>query len=189
LNSSDEYQVQARTYEYLGLDWVDQRSVHSALIMGLKPSTKYLIKVFYNNQFWTNAIYKTLSDDPTVPLRMINAGDSGYTRPAIELTKIIATLKPDVYFIGGDVAYDDNMPACAYTWDYYLKLYGSLTSTIGYLMPIVLTVGNHDVGLFLILPTALRSQRQFLNNEDHSSYQQTSYILLSHFRKHAICFA
>lgn len=115
--------------------------------MGLKPSTKYLIRVFYNNQFWTNAIYKTLSDDPTVPIRMINAGDSGYTKPAIELTKIIATLKPDVYFIGGDIAYDDNMPACAYTWDYYLKLYGSLTSTIGYLMPIVLTVGNHDVGL------------------------------------------
>lgn len=115
--------------------------------MGLKPSTKYLIRVFYNNRFWTNAIYKTLSDDPKVPVRMINAGDSGYTRPAIVLTKIIATLKPDVFFIGGDIAYDDNMPACAYTWDYYLKLYGSLTSTIGYMMPLVLTVGNHDVGL------------------------------------------
>lgn len=57
------------------------------------------------------------------------------------------TLKPDVYFIGGDIAYDDNMPACAYTWDYYLKLYESLTTKLGYLMPIVLTVGNHDVGL------------------------------------------
>jgi hypothetical protein len=115
--------------------------------MNLKPNTKYLIKVFYDNQFWTNAIYKTLPDDPSVPLKMINAGDSGYTEPAIKLTKIIATLKPDVFFIGGDIAYDDNMPACVYTWDYYLKLYGSLTTTVGYLMPLVLTVGNHDVGL------------------------------------------
>lgn len=60
---------------------------------------------------------------------------------------LIATLKPDIYFIGGDIAYDDNMPACAYTWDYYLRLYESLTTSIGHLMPIVLTVGNHDVGL------------------------------------------
>lgn len=49
--------------------------------------------------------------------------------------------------MGGDIAYDDNMPACAYTWDYFLGMYGKLTTTLGYLMPIVSTVGNHDVGL------------------------------------------
>jgi hypothetical protein len=78
---------------------------------------------------------------------MINAGDSGYTKSAVELTKIVATLKPDVFFIGGDIAYDDNLPACMFTWDYYLGMYGSLTTSIGYMMPIVLGVGNHDVGL------------------------------------------
>ena len=49
--------------------------------------------------------------------------------------------------MGGDVAYDDNMPACAYTWDYFLGMYGRLTATLGYLMPIVVSIGNHDVGL------------------------------------------
>jgi len=78
---------------------------------------------------------------------MLNAGDSGYTPAAVNLTKIAATLKPDVFFMGGDIAYDDNMPACAYTWDYFLGMYGRLTATLGYLMPIVATVGNHDVGL------------------------------------------
>ncbi len=115
--------------------------------MGLKPDTEYLTKVHYNNQFWTNAIYRTLPDNNSRPIRMINAGDSGYTRAAINLTKIAATLKPDVFIIGGDIAYDDNMPACAYTWDYFLGMYGQLTATLGYLMPIISVVGNHDVGL------------------------------------------
>jgi hypothetical protein len=113
----------------------------------LKSNTKYLIKVFYQGKYWINPTYKTLPDDPSTPVRMINAGDSGYTDAAIKLSKIVATLNPDIFFIGGDIAYDDNMPSCAYTWDYFLTMYGRITTTIGYLMPIVLTVGNHDVGL------------------------------------------
>lgn len=81
------------------------------------------------------------------PIRMINGGDSGYTMASINMSKIASTLKPDLFIIGGDIAYDDNMPACAYTWDSYLGMYGKLTATLGYLMPIVAVVGNHDVGL------------------------------------------
>lgn len=78
---------------------------------------------------------------------MINAGDSGYTVESINNSILVSQLKPDIFFMGGDVAYDDNMPSCAYTWDFFLRMYGRMTSTIGYLMPLVLTVGNHDVGL------------------------------------------
>jgi hypothetical protein len=53
------------------------------LIRNLEPSTKYLIKAFYAGQFWGVSTYKTLSNDPNVPIRMINAGDSGYTKHAI----------------------------------------------------------------------------------------------------------
>ena len=139
--------VETTSFDYHGLQWKASRRVHSALILNLKPNTKYLTIVSYNDRNWTNAIYKTLPNDPSTPVRMINAGDSGYTKSSIELSKIVATLNPDVFFIGGDIAYDDNMPACAYTWDYFLGMYGRITATLGYLMPIVLTVGNHDVGL------------------------------------------
>lgn len=121
--------------------------VHSALIYGLKPNTKYLTKIFYDNQYWTNGIYKTLPSDPSTPIRMINAGDSGYTEGAVNLSKIVATLNPDIFFMGGDIAYDDNMPACSYTWDSFLGMYGKITATLGYMMPILVTVGNHDAGL------------------------------------------
>lgn len=49
--------------------------------------------------------------------------------------------------MGGDVAYDDNIPACSFTWDQFLGMYGRITATLGYMMPIVITVGNHDAGL------------------------------------------
>ena len=49
--------------------------------------------------------------------------------------------------MGGDVAYDDNMAACSYTWDHFLGMYGRITATLGYLMPIVLSPGNHDIGV------------------------------------------
>jgi hypothetical protein len=49
--------------------------------------------------------------------------------------------------MGGDIAYDNNIPACSYTWDYFLNMYGQITATLGYMMPIVTTVGNHDAGL------------------------------------------
>ncbi len=78
---------------------------------------------------------------------MINGGDSGYNEAALNLSKLVASMKPDIFFMGGDIAYDDNMPACSYTWDHFLGMYGRITTTVGYLMPIVSTVGNHDVGL------------------------------------------
>jgi phosphodiesterase/alkaline phosphatase D-like protein len=121
--------VSAKLFEYHGLEPIARRNVHTALITGLKSNTKYLTKVYYDNQFWTNAIYKTLpSEKDNVPIRMINAGDSGNTAAALNLSKIVSTLKPDIFFMGGDIAYDDNMPACAYTWDYFLNMYEKICS-------------------------------------------------------------
>lgn len=47
-----------------------------------------MIKIFYENRFWAISTYKTFSSDPAIPIKMINAGDSGYTKPAIALTKV-----------------------------------------------------------------------------------------------------
>lgn len=121
--------------------------MHSVLIKDLKPNTKYLLKVKYDNQFYVNAIYKTLPSDPKVPVRMLNAGDSGYTHASHNLSKLVVQYHPDIFFMGGDVAYDNNIPACAYTWDFFLSMIEGISNELGYIMPIVLTVGNHDVGL------------------------------------------
>jgi len=78
---------------------------------------------------------------------MINAGDAGNTEPARNFNKLVATLKPDIFFMGGDIAYDDAFETCYYTWDFYLSDLEKTFKTLGYLLPMVWTVGNHDVGL------------------------------------------
>jgi radical SAM superfamily enzyme YgiQ (UPF0313 family) len=80
------------------------------------------LKIKYDNQFYVNSIYKTLPSDPKVPVVMVNGGDSGYTHAAYNLSNIVARYKPDIIFIGGDVAYDNNIPACAYTWDFFIGM-------------------------------------------------------------------
>jgi phosphodiesterase/alkaline phosphatase D-like protein len=117
------------------------------LIDNLKPNTKYLLKVKYDNQFYVNAIYKTLPADPSVPVVMINGGDSGYTFASHNLSKIVVDYKPDIFFIGGDVAYDNNIPACAYTWDFFISMIEGISNEVGHVVPLVLALGNHDAGL------------------------------------------
>ena len=78
---------------------------------------------------------------------MINGGDSGYTRAAYNLSKLVVTYKPDIIFIGGDVAYDNNIPACSYTWDFFIGMIEQISNEVGYIVPLALALGNHDAGL------------------------------------------
>lgn len=55
--------------------------------------------------------------------------------------------KPDIIFMGGDVAYDNNIPACSYTWDFFLNMIEGISNEVGYVVPLALALGNHDAGL------------------------------------------
>ena len=78
---------------------------------------------------------------------MINAGDSGTTPIAKFFNRMLPSLKPDIFFVGGDIAYDDNFGGCYFTWDFYISELEQVFEELGYIFPIVLAVGNHDVGL------------------------------------------
>ena len=71
---------------------------------------------------------------------MINAGDSGTTAPAKMFNRMLPGFKPDIFFVGGDIAYDDNFAACYYTWDFYLDEIELIYDTLGYMFPVVQTV-------------------------------------------------
>lgn len=47
--------------------------------------------------------------------------------------------------IGGDVAYDDAMSTCYYSWDTFLSMFDNLNNKLGRLIPMITAVGNHDV--------------------------------------------
>lgn len=76
----------------------------------------------------------------------MSGGDVGTSQNAKEVWQQVPA-DTDVIFIGGDIAYDNNMPACFFTWDLFLGDYDAMSQRVGRIVPIVLAIGNHDVGL------------------------------------------
>lgn len=48
--------------------------------------------------------------------------------------------------IGGDVAYDNGMAYCYYSWDLFLKTFEEEFNEINRIIPFIFSPGNHDVG-------------------------------------------
>ena len=65
---------------------------------------------------------------------------------AVKLTSYLVDYDPHVILIGGDIAYDDGMDTCFYSWDNFYNIFEDLNRNVSRIVPIVLTVGNHDVG-------------------------------------------
>jgi hypothetical protein len=80
-------------------------------------------------------------------LVFFNISDAGSTTPAKFFNNLLAKLNPDLLFVGGDNAYDDNMNSCYYTWDWYFWELEASFAKLGYMFPVIWAVGNHDVGL------------------------------------------
>jgi hypothetical protein len=51
-----------------------------------------------------------------------------------------------VIIIGGDVVYDDGMKNCYYSWDTFYDLFDILNNKLNRIVPMIMTIGNHDVG-------------------------------------------
>lgn len=65
---------------------------------------------------------------------------------AITLTSYLVKYNPHVLLIGGDIAYDDGMSTCFYSWDNFYDIFEGLNRNLTRIVPMVLTIGNHDVG-------------------------------------------
>ncbi|CAD8101932.1 unnamed protein product [Paramecium primaurelia] len=78
---------------------------------------------------------------------IIDGGDSGYTETSIQIWKAMESLPQiDAINIGGDVAYDNGFIQCTTCWDKFLDLYENLCKQKGKLIPLIFSIGNHDVG-------------------------------------------
>lgn len=78
---------------------------------------------------------------------IVFGGDFGYSDNGLNLLKQISSYNPDVILVGGDVAYDNAILHCFYSWDLMLSAFENAILPMGRLVAIVVAVGNHDVGL------------------------------------------
>jgi predicted MPP superfamily phosphohydrolase len=78
---------------------------------------------------------------------MAVGGDVAMTKDGLTLINYFADYDPDLILLGGDIAYDNGYRSCYYSWDNFYDMFDSINKKLNRIVPIVLSVGNHDVGL------------------------------------------
>lgn len=160
----------AKRFDVLKIEQNGQRFIHSAYLGNLTADTLYEISIVYTANETEHLsekhdfvpmeyhaqlggylavieYYRTLPDaNSNKPLTIVMGGDAGYNNVSATIAKQAAAYKPDVIVISGDVAYDNGLQTCYYVWDQFLNMFQPVNNQKGSLVPLVLGVGNHDVG-------------------------------------------
>ena len=142
-NVVSSYYVSPSDYDTIG-----DRNIHNVLLSNLIPETDYIIEIYYDGQSQYRANYTTLpSEDSQSSYNLVYGGDMGVSNAALNIADILEEKDPMAIIFGGDLAYDDGEPYCYYTMDIALDtLQEAIFNPMERLVPIILAVGNHDVG-------------------------------------------
>lgn len=124
-----------------------QRNVYSTLFTNLAPNTMYKIEISDSKGLvlkWAN--YKTVPGADAAELKMAVGGDLGMTKEGKQMTSYLLNFSPDIIILGGDTVYDDAMRSCFNSWDQFYLMFDEINKKLNRIVPIIMTVGNHDVG-------------------------------------------
>jgi hypothetical protein len=121
--------------------------VHSAFLYDLAPNTEYYFEIYYNNAVQGSGKYLTLpSSKLERNILIASGGDVGTSHNAFNMTNVMSNYPLDVVLIGGDLGYDNGMRSCYYSVDLFIKMFENLNKQVGRVVPMMVSVGNHDVG-------------------------------------------
>jgi len=130
----------------LDYDTKGRRAMHTALLKFDHPNTMYYLEINYDGQVQWSGLYKTLPADGNTTVNVVMGGDVGTSLFAQTMTSNFLPHNPSVIFVGGDAAYDNGMATCWYNWDLFIKMFEDLSNSMKVLVPVIVGVGNHDVG-------------------------------------------
>lgn len=88
----------------------EKRQIYSAIIPGLQPKQDYILKI--SEPSWSGAsdIYRYSNFDPK-RMTIVLGGDIGNNKVVSEMSRnTVVPAKPDLIVLGGDIAYDNNVP-------------------------------------------------------------------------------
>lgn len=123
------------------------RTVHTIELTGLKP------KQDYEFCFWPSAKvfkFRTMPSDLKQPVRFVTGGDVYHERAWMDnMNKLAARFDPAFVVFGGDLAYacdGSDKPDKMERWDAYFDSWKKCAVTEdGRLIPMIVTIGNHEV--------------------------------------------
>lgn len=137
-----------KIFSLKGVEKIGQRNIHSAYLFGMLPDTFYSIQIYYDDKLQAEEKYRTLPLDTSAKnITIVMGGDIGFLEMAYEVGRHAATYHPDLIVLGGDLAYDNGMDTCYYTWDQFLGIFEYMNKVKGSLIPLILTIGNHDASV------------------------------------------
>jgi hypothetical protein len=132
---------EARPFPHTG------QTINHVALTGLKPGTTYEFVTSGPQQPDT---FATLPATLEKPLRFVEGGDAGDGDFALmdRMNQVAGKLDPSFVVIGGDIAYCNGDPAKAGRWTrFFQSLHRHLRTPDGRLVPLVITIGNHEVNL------------------------------------------
>ncbi|EER12880.1 hypothetical protein Pmar_PMAR015046 [Perkinsus marinus ATCC 50983] len=137
------------------------RDVYAAYVYGLSPGAIV--------EFWISADDEIVSDVRrfrTVPLSgevtIAVGGDAGANELGQQVSEQLTKYDPYVGVFAGDVSYDNSLIGCACIWDKFLSNWDKIRvkpkdplkddnddddDDQGYMIPLIFTTGNHDLGV------------------------------------------
>ncbi len=123
------------------------RTVHAVEITGLAPKTDYEFCFWPGERAFK---FRTLPKDLRQPVRFINGGDIYHERKWMDaMNELAGKLDPAFVVIGGDLAYaygGTNKVEKMERWDAYFESWKQKAVTPdGRLVPLIVTIGNHEV--------------------------------------------
>lgn len=139
--SYENFQLPDRTVVYKDMN------NHFVRLTGLKPNTAYYFVIVdsesVSRRFW----FKTLPNDPSVPLSIIAGGDSRRSgsettphEPRIQSNKVVQAIRPDFVAFGGDYTDKDTDGQ----WKTWMDDWQYTIGEDGRMAPILPTRGNHE---------------------------------------------
>lgn len=128
-----------------------ERKVWTFLFDGLNASTMYALNLT-TSEHKILTRYKTLPKfgDAASTIKVMIGGDIELGPEGREIFDVMSGESADLMVIGGDIAYDNAMTYCFYSWDNFYNLIdrvNRINDTINSrIVPFILALGNHDVG-------------------------------------------
>lgn len=129
------------------------RQVHSAFIQGLSAGTDYRIVIEVAGKNLSSLPHWRFRTAPSEGenVELVFGGDMGSSTSVSHLMGIGVASEwhgtPAAVVVGGDVAYDNGMASCWCVWEDWLDRWDDAMVRARQLVPLVLAVGNHDVGV------------------------------------------
>jgi hypothetical protein len=126
------------------------------VLNNLEKDTQYFFRLTEEIQEYS---FTTLYEKIDIPLVIAIGGDA-YQKagPYREMNQQVANKSPDFVILAGDIAYANQGNAIERWVDFFRIWYETMRMPRGDLIPLVVTVGNHD-----ILPKKKASEQLFLN--------------------------